>query len=139
VFGTGEKRWLLDVKKRPIGERVQELTHIGLRSYLGKCDDCFGIDLFTLKPDREDGIIRFVGKDCGRVVGPICSSVLASLFTDTDLLDRNSEPRGWRRDIRPRPFVLRCVIWKNHLRYYNKNSPHYTSFYNPPQELNLKR
>lgn len=61
-------RWVLDIERGLSGERVQELKYVGLQSYLAECEGCDSREeTFTLQPDREDGMIRFMSK-CGQLV-----------------------------------------------------------------------
>jgi hypothetical protein len=78
VVESSAARWMLDVDQRSDDERLQELNHIGLRSYLGECEGCGNREeIFNLQSDREDETICFVGEECGQVVSHICSLIAA--------------------------------------------------------------
>lgn len=69
----GAARWLLDAERKTRGESLQELNHLGLRSYLAECDTCGeSEETYVLQPDKGDGIIRFKTKNCGGIVSYFC-------------------------------------------------------------------
>lgn len=61
--------WVLNVQRKGREERVERLKHIGLHDYLAPCNRCnrrterFHLEL------AEDGAVKFVGEECGKVVG----------------------------------------------------------------------
>lgn len=100
----GAARWLLDANRAPDDERVLELKHTGLRSYVGDCEGCYDEEeTFTLHDDRGDGIIRFMAGKCGHVVRYTCSPIATCLFIDLDFLGRTRDSCCGKGDVGLRP------------------------------------
>lgn len=60
--------WVLNVERKGSEERVECLKHIGLHDYLAPCDGCNRrTERFHLEP-AGDGVVKFVGEECGKVV-----------------------------------------------------------------------
>ena len=83
VVKSGVECWLLNANKKPGGEKVQQLNHIGLRSFRGQCKGCDSMEeTFNLQPARKDGSVRFACYRCGNAVSPIYSAFDTFLYAD---------------------------------------------------------
>ncbi|KAF2445510.1 hypothetical protein P171DRAFT_520288 [Karstenula rhodostoma CBS 690.94] len=60
--------WVLDVERKGKAEKTGKLEHVGLHSYLAPCDKCRQREEKFRREPAEDGMVRFVGEDCGAVV-----------------------------------------------------------------------
>ena len=60
--------WVLDVQRKGKDERTESLEHIGLHDYLAPCDECNEREEKFHRERSDDGMVKFVGEDCGRVV-----------------------------------------------------------------------
>lgn len=60
--------WMLIVERRGKTERTGALEHVGLHGYLAPCEECSQREERFWREPGEEGMVRFVGKDCGAVV-----------------------------------------------------------------------
>lgn len=78
-FKSKADEWLLKAERRQREERVCEIEHLGLRSFLAECYQCRKReDKFSLEEEGKDGIFRFVA-DCGKVVSTLRLQLLYML------------------------------------------------------------
>lgn len=73
--------WVLKAQRKRREERVERLKHTGLHDYLAPCNGCNRrTDRFYGEP-AEDGMVKFVGQECGQVVPTPISRTLMMFFS----------------------------------------------------------